>query len=187
MTGIYEFNTERLKLRQWRLDDYPMFAEMNACPKVMEYFPAPLSRTESDTFAAKISSLIAKRGWGLWAVEEKLNKSFIGFTGLHETPTELSFSPAIEIGWRLSEGSWGNGYATEAAKRVLRFAFEQLQLNEVVSFTSLTNEPSQAVMRRIDMRNANCNFNHPLVPADSELNEHVLYKINKQQWDEHGL
>ena len=94
----------------------------------------------------------------------------------------MIFSPAIEIGWRLSDRKWGKGYATEAAKEVLRFAFENLQLREVVSFTTVTNIKSQAVMKRIGMINTESNFMHPLVPDNHPLKEHVLYKITRPQW-----
>ena len=174
-----ELNTPRLLLRQWKKSDYSAFAEMNSNSKVMEYFPNKLTETESNEFAAKISNLISERGWGLWAVEKKDTHEFIGFTGLHETYSELSFSPAIEIGWRLSDKFWGNGYATEAAKKVLAFAFEHLQLAEIVSFTSLTNIKSQEVMKRINMINSNRNFLHPKFPEDHPLKEHVLYTITK--------
>ena len=84
-------------------------------------------------------------------MEEKSSKNFIGFTGLNPIPPLLSFSPANEIGWRLSDKYWGKGYATESAKEVFRFAFEELQLEKIVPFTSVINIKSQAVMKRINM------------------------------------
>ena len=61
------------------------------------------------------------------------------------------FVPAVEIGWRLARPFWGHGYASEAVSRVLAFAFRDLGLPELVSFTSTTNIRSQAVMSRIGM------------------------------------
>ncbi len=136
---------------------------------------------ESNNLVIKLSTLITNRGWGLWALEEISSERFIGFAGLHCVPEELSFSPAIEIGWRLSRIYWGKGYATEAAKKVLEFAFNELNLDEVVSFTSVTNQQSQRVMERINMVNSNCNFLHPKISAQSVLQEHVLYKISNIQ------
>ena len=177
-----ELHTSRLILRQWRKSDFSDFAEMNSNPKVMEYFPKLLTEEESNQFAERLSNLIAERGWGLWAVEEKSASKFIGFTGLHEVSEDLPFSPAVEIGWRLSDKYWGKGYATEAARKVLEFAFTDLEIEEIVSFTSVVNIKSEAVMKRINMLNTNCNFLHPKIEDNHPLEEHILYKVNKNQW-----
>jgi len=177
-----ELKSERLILRQWTEKDYSAFAEINASSKVMEHFPSTLNERESNEFAFKLKDLISRRGWGLWVIEEKPSGAFVGYCGLHEVPPVLSFYPAVEIGWRLSDRVWGKGYATESAQMVLNFAFSQLSLDEIVSFTSTTNHKSQNVMKRIDMQNTNNNFLHPKVAEGSPLQEHVFYKITKQQW-----
>lgn len=177
-----ELETERLILRQWKDADYPKFAALNADTFVMEFFQKPLSRKESDGLAERIRSLITERGWGLWAIELKENGEFIGFTGLHIPNPTLPFSPCVEVGWRLIKRSWGHGYATEAAKESLRFAFEDLDLDEVVSFATLHNSKSQSVMRKIGMENSNQNFVHPDIDPNSPLREHVLFKISKSHW-----
>ncbi len=179
---IIELHTSRLLLRQWKKSDYPDFAEMSSNTKVMEYFPKLLTEEESNAIAEKLSKLISDRGWGLWAMEEKSSNRFIGFTGLHEVSNDLPFGPAIEIGWRLSDKFWGKGYATEAAGKVLEFAFTELQIEEIVSFTSTLNLKSEAVMKRLNMINTNCNFLHPKIEDNHPLKEHILYKINKKQW-----
>jgi RimJ/RimL family protein N-acetyltransferase len=81
------------------------------------------------------------------------------------------------VGWRLDKAFWGRGYATEAGNAALDFAFNTLQLSEVVSFTSVLNLKSQAVMQRLGMQNTGQNFLHPMVPEGDRLQEHVLYKI----------
>ena len=102
MKNIFEVETERLMLRQWRKSDYEPLAAMNADPKVMEFFPNLLDHAQSDALAEKIKNLIATRGWGFWAVEQKNGEPFIGFVGLHIPEPELPFGPCIEIGWRLA-------------------------------------------------------------------------------------
>lgn len=169
-------------MRQWKQDDWPIFAKINADPAVMEYFPNPLSESESHAIADKIQSLINEQGWGFWAVEVKASTSFIGFVGLNKVLPVLPFYPAVEIGWHLSRTSWGHGYATEAAKAALTVAFETLKLTEVCSFASRDNARSIAVMDRLNMVNAQQNFEHPVVPANSPLREHVLFKITREQW-----
>lgn len=174
--------TERLILRQWKESDLLPFFKINSDPKVMEFFPALLSRKESDEFVSEIQRRIDKNGWGLWAVEENKSKQFIGFVGLNQPKIELFFSPCIEVGWRLAKEYWGKGYATEAGKKALEYAFSVLSANEVVSFTAAINKRSEAVMRRLGMANSHSNFNHPAVPSQSQLYEHILYNISQKQW-----
>lgn len=150
----------------------------------MGYYPSTLTREESDAMASRIKGLLTERSWGFWAVETKNNHEFIGFVGLHKPTYELPVTPCIEVGWRLSKKSWGKGYATEAAKESLRFGFEELDLNEIYSFSSVSNIRSWAVMERLKMNNAGNNFEHPIIPKGHSLREHVLYKITKEQWIE---
>lgn len=174
--------TERLYLRQWTAEDRAPFAELNADPQVMRYFPACFSRAESDAMADKCARLIDDRGWGFWAVERKADGRFMGFVGLHTPFVELPFNPCVEIGWRLGKTFWGQGYATEAAKASLRIGFEALELPEIVSFTAVINRPSRAVMERLGMVPATATFGHPSVPEDHVLREHCLYRLTRQQW-----
>jgi len=148
----------------------------------MEFYPNILTELESNSLAEKFYNLILEQGWGFWAVELKSNKQFIGFVGLNKPDAVLPFSPCVEIGWRLAKNYWGKGYATEAAKAVLKYAFETLQLDEVVSFTSIHNIKSKSVMEKLHMINTMQNFDHPNIPAEHKLKEHVLYKITKAQW-----
>ncbi len=182
MGKIIELKTDRLILRQWRKNDFPAFATMNADPLVMEYYPSTLSEDESNTMAHKLESLILERSWGFWAVETIIGNKFIGFAGLHKPTYELPVTPCVEVGWRLGKEYWGNGYATEAAKASLEFAFEELSLNEVYSFTSISNIKSRLVMERLNMQDIDENFEHPIIPEGHSLREHVLYRITKEQW-----
>ena len=173
--------TERLYLRQWRASDFAIFAEMNADLDVMKYFPKPLSPKVSDAIANKCSQLIENKGWGFWAVSLKETDTFIGMVGLNEAHADMSFTPAIEIAWRLHKDYWGQGYATEAARASLNFAFDTLGLDEVVAFTAVINEHSQLIMQRIGMSNTQENFYHPMLEPNHRLAEHVLYKITQEQ------
>jgi RimJ/RimL family protein N-acetyltransferase len=174
--------TARLRLRQWRAADRAPFAALNADPKVMAHFPAPLSRTASDALADRCELLIAERGWGLWAVEYKASEQFIGFVGLHIPTVKLPCSPCVEVGWRLAFQHWGCGFASEAAREVLRVGFERLELPEIVSFTSVLNRRSRAVMQRIGMLDTSVTFEHPSLPAGSQLRKHCLYHLTQTNW-----
>ena len=182
MTKVITPITERLLLRQWTEADLPEFARLNADPEVMKYFPALLREAESNALAEKFRSLIMERGWGFWVAELTATKTFIGFVGLHVPTYLLPVSPCVEIGWRISKEHWGKGFATKAAQAALNVAFNMLELDNVYSFTSVTNKKSQAVMERLQMQNTGNNFEHPMVPAGHILREHVLYCIDHVHW-----
>ncbi|MGY5332349.1 GNAT family N-acetyltransferase [Pseudomonas protegens] len=189
MEPILQLESARLLLRQWRDDDLPAFAAMCADPQVMRYFPAPLSRLESAALIGRVRGHFAEHGFGLWALERKDSGEFIGFTGLGVVGFGASFTPAVEIAWRLAREHWGLGYASEAAWTALRCAFDRLSLDEVVAFTTRNNLPSQKVMQAIGMHHAAADdFEHPNLAGDHPLREHVLYRITREQWLEtlHG-
>jgi RimJ/RimL family protein N-acetyltransferase len=182
MTEPIEFDTERLRLRQWCSADRKPFAALNADPKVMAYFPAPLTRAESDAVADRCQTFISERGWSFWAVETRAESEFIGFVGLHIPAAELPFSPCVEVGWRLAEKHWGKGYATEAARGALRVGFEKLGLLEIVSFTAVGNIRSRAVMEKLGMLESKETFEHPKIPLGHVLREHCLYRLSREKW-----
>ena len=179
--------TDSLLLRQWTEEDFFPFAEMCSNENVMEFFPKTQTREESYEMAKKIQSLIKERGWGFWAVEIPNQQKFIGFVGLHTPKDSMPFSPCVEVGWRLSNQHWGKGYATEGAKAALEYAFNRLGLSEVVSFTSLGNVRSMAVMKKIGMHNSGQNFMHPDIEVSHPQCEHVLYKIGRSEWQKNNL
>lgn len=175
--------TERLVLRRWRPEDREPFAALNADPEVMEHFPAALTRAESDAWIDRTEARFDELGFGWWALEIAETGEFIGFTGLSVPRFEAHFIPAVEVGWRLSRSSWGHGYASEAARRALGVAFDDLGLTEVVSFTSTTNLRSQAVMRRIGMTHDPADdFDHPLLEEGHRLQRHVLWRMTARTW-----
>lgn len=177
--------TPRVRLRQWMADDYPAFAALNADLRVMEHFPAPLTREASDALAQRIQALIAERGWGFWAADslEENAPRFMGFVGLHTPAADLPFSPCVEIGWRLAHPFWGRGLATEAARLALRAGFEALLLPEIVSFTAVGNRRSRAVMQSLGMRECPAEtFAHPALPAGHSLQAHCLYRLRASDW-----
>lgn len=186
MIQIIEPRTARLKLHQWASSDLEPFAAMSADAQVMEYFPSTLSRAESENVAKKCQSLIAERGWGVWALELLETSEFIGIVGLHVPSVDLPASPCVEILWRLTRSHWGHGYATEAANAALKVGFEQLDLHEIVSFAVEGNHRSRAVMERLGMVDTGETFEHPDVAAYSHLREHCLYKISRERWAENS-
>jgi RimJ/RimL family protein N-acetyltransferase len=182
MIQIIEPRTERLQLRQWVACDRGPFAAMSADPQVMEYFPDTLSRSESDALAEKCEALINERGWGVWAAELLETREFIGIIGLNIPRDDLPCSPCVEVLWRLARPYWGHGYATEGAAAALLVGFEQLELQEVVSFAVERNRRSRAVMERLCMTDTGETFEHPDVPEASNLRKHCLYRVTQDRW-----
>lgn len=174
--------TERLILRKWQENDLKPFAQINSDPKVCQFLPKILSKEESDKLAQNIIEYFSKFGFGFFAAELKENQQFIGFIGLALVDFESHFSslnnPLIEIGWRLNSNYWNKGYATEGAKAVLNFAFNELNSKEVVAFTARENLASRKVMEKIGMKyDKNDDFKHPKLKADHPLVDHVLYRM----------
>ena len=176
--------TERLLLRGWRDADLGSFAALNADPEVMAHFPSILDRAESDAMVDRIVDRMQQRGFGLWAVEVIGGPTCIGFVGLNPIPFEAAFTPALEVGWRLARSAWGRGYAPEGAREALRFGFDELGLDQIVSFTYVGNENSRRVMEKIGMhRNPADDFDHPtLLETAPHVARHVLYRVSRDEW-----
>jgi RimJ/RimL family protein N-acetyltransferase len=178
VTPVASRRTRRLVLRGWRDSDRDAFAAMNADPEVMRYLPEALSRERSDAMFDRVTAHLDREGWGLWAVQRVDTGEVAGFTGLAVPGHDLPFQPCVEVGWRLARSAWGHGFATEAAREALRVGFDELGLAEVVSFTTVANTRSRAVMERLGMsRDPADDFGHPALARGHPLRPHVLYRI----------
>ena len=176
-TGVRfdRLETERLILRRWQESDRAPFAELNADPETMRYFPAPLDRAASDALIDRVEARFEHQGFGLWALEVAATGTFIGFTGLNPLPDGVPGAGFLEVGWRLARHAWHHGYATEAARAALGVAFDTLELPEIWSHTAVLNEPSQAVMRRLGLTEM-ARFDRPGIPPGHPLRPHVAYR-----------
>lgn len=182
---IHRLETARLTLRAFAEADREPFAAMNADPEVMTWMSRRLDRMASDLFLARIMERWEVDGFGLWALELREDRAFLGFAGLSKPTFNAPFMPAIEVGWRLARSAWGHGYATEAGAAALRHGFEVLGLDEIVSFTAVGNERSRRVMERLRMtHDAADDFDYPLVEADHPIRRQVLYRLPRFRWAE---
>jgi RimJ/RimL family protein N-acetyltransferase len=174
--------TERLNLRHWLPSDREPFARLNADARVMEHFPNVLSREESDQGVDRIESHFQEHGFGLCAAELRETGAFIGFVGLAIPSFEAHFTPCVEIGWRLGAEYWGQGLATEGAREMVRYAFEVVKLNQLVSMTVPANMRSRRVMEKLGMtRDPSDDFDHPNIPDGHSLRHHVLYRLQRSR------
>lgn len=177
--------TRRLILRNWEDRDRALFHEINSDPEVMRFFSMRRDRADSDAMMDRLRAEIDRDGYGFAAVELAETGDCLGFVGIHKAPPIPVIAPeSIEIGWRLKRNTWGKGYATEAAREWLRFGFEDLGLEEIVSFAVVNNTWSLAVMERIGMQHdRDGDFDHAAVPdSHPHLKRHALYRLTKAEW-----
>ena len=180
MTPAPTIYAPRLQLRTWQDSDIEPWIAMGADDRVMEFFPGTYDRAKAISIAALIRAALDTNGYGWWVLEPKEGPSFGGVIALQAVPFEAPFTPAIEVGWRLPFDLWGKGYATEGARAALDFAFEKLQVEEVVAMTSAINLRSQRVMERLGMtRDPADDFDHPRIEPGSRIQRHVLYRIRR--------
>ena len=167
--------TERLILRSWKPEDLSSFIAMNKDEQVMRYFPTILNDSETEAFYKRIQDEFSQKDWGLYAVEIKSTGEFIGYVGLHEIGFEADFTHGVEVGWRLAADYHNQGYATEAARLVLKLT-NKSGIERLFSFTAKINAPSERVTQKIGMIKVG-EFYHPKLSNDSPLCIHVLYEI----------
>ncbi len=176
--------TPRLLSRPWKPADVEAFADLCADPEVMALLGGVQSREAAAAVIGKAMEHQAR--FGIWIQPLLLRQTgeFIGIAGIAEVMFDAPFGPAVEIGWRLARPHWGNGYITEIAREHLRYGFDVLDLNEIVSFTVPQNTRSRAVMQRLGMAyDPARDFDHPRVGDDMpHLKHHVLYSLSRQSW-----
>ena len=189
----------RLRLRPWQPADLAPLAAINADPAVMRHFPEPMTRAESNTWAARLQAHIDTNGCGFWCVERREAPGCIGAVGLMHIPWQVpwqsagpiqtsapagapvigpAFTPAVEIGWRIAPAHHRQGYAEEAARLALAAGFGPIGLAEIVAFTVPANAPSWRLMAKLGMAPAG-RFAHPRLPPDHPLSEHLLYRLRR--------
>lgn len=175
--------TDRLKLREWREADKPLLASIHADPEVMQFLGGAKTASESNDVVEQLMHLSAIGEPTFWAAERIEDGALLGAVGLHCIGAEFPFGPALEAGWRLGRDHWGKGYATEAARAVLDYAFENLDAPRVYAFTALANKGSEKVMQRLGLeRVQGGEFPHPdLLPTDPS-SRHLLYVVERTMW-----
>ncbi|OGT37300.1 MAG: GNAT family N-acetyltransferase [Gammaproteobacteria bacterium RIFCSPHIGHO2_12_FULL_37_14] len=174
--------TKRLILRNFTENDIEILTEINQDPKVCEFLPAIGTRDSTEKLIKKIIEHDSEHGFSLYAVELKSTGEMIGWCGLMIPSFEAHFTPAVEIGWRLASNQWNQGYATEAAIAALEYAFKNLKLKEIVSFTAEDNIRSRRVMEKIGLHHdLSDDFDHPKIEKSHPLCRHVLYRISSDE------
>jgi len=173
---MYLFTSERLGFRNWTEADVPKMAAINTDPDVMNYFPSLQDLSQTTAFIERMQKQYEDKNFTYFATELLSTREFIGFIGISIPTFEAEFTPCVDMGWRLDKKYWNKGYASEGAARCIGYAFEVLELQEVVAICPEVNKPSEGVMKKIGMSKI-LTFSHPLLQNDERLNYCVLYKI----------
>lgn len=183
MKNEYIFKSERLGFRNWKEADLKEFAQLNADSEVMQHFPKPLTEKETAEFIQRLQRHYEKNGYNYFATEILESGELIGFIGLAFQEYKTDFTPAVDIGWRLKRSAWGKGFATEGAKKCLEFAFNELNLDKVISTCTVKNAKSEKVMNKIGMEKVR-EFKHPNLKDYPEYEDCVCYEINRNMWQQ---
>jgi RimJ/RimL family protein N-acetyltransferase len=148
--GWPTLTTERLILRPLRLDDLDDLAVLHAQPSFWRYpFQRGWSRDETEAFLERTVHAYSDPGIAVSAVVVRHTGELAGWAGLSIPAFLPEILPAVEVGWRLGEQHRGRGYATEAGSAWVRYGFEELHLDKIVSVNEFDNVASGAVMRRL--------------------------------------
>jgi RimJ/RimL family protein N-acetyltransferase len=174
-------DTERLILRPY--EDARDRATMRAMcddPEVMRYLLPVPDDAAHDAMIMRMEGYLAEFGYTFWTVERRADGAILGVCGLKPGGPDTPIAGLVEIGWRFAREHWGRGYAREAAQASLDWAWANLECAQVVAITVQRNAASWGLMERLGMiRVAGGDFDHPLVPDDSALKRHILYRIDR--------
>jgi RimJ/RimL family protein N-acetyltransferase len=174
--------TGRLRLRNWREGDIALLHRHCNTPKVMRWLGGAQPIGRMADAVRRLTRLQKQHGHTFWVAERKADGAFLGFCGLKRANgSDSSVTGEIEVGWRLREDAWGQGYAKEGAIASLDFAFERLGAPRVVALTLRENEASWGLMLRLGMRRrADLDYSDPEWPA--EMNPVNVYELRRKQW-----
>jgi len=167
--------TQRLVLRMLRESDTDAYAEMVADPEVMRFLGGkPMSRQEAWRNMAMVIGHWRLRGYGFWAVEEKSSGELVGRVGCWRPEGW----PQLEVGWTLRRSFWGRGYATEAARASVEYAFEALGQTRVISLIAPENVNSIRVAERLGER--------PEGEWEVFGVRVIIYAVGREEWSGRG-
>ena len=174
--------TDRLILREWGEDDGDRFYSVMNTPAVMRHLGGVQDRASWDAGLGRIFGYQRDYGHTLWLVERKSDGELLGFCGLKRVNSEgTDLTGQFEIGWRLRESAWGQGYAKEAAIASLDLAFGKFGAPHVIALTIGPNDESQGLMKRLGMtRRSDLDFDDPRFGP--EMNPTIIYRIDAEDW-----
>lgn len=184
MSPAPALETRRMLLRQWKEEDYDPFHEMNMALRVEHYHPPFLNRAASDAFIDRARELFDRQGWGIWVIERREDGAFLGWCGLHLPNVEAGMPHAcVSLFWRLDLRFWGKGYVAEAAREVLRHAFETMGEPELGGYASPDNRRAVAIYSGLGMRSSGERFAPLFFPPGHPHRVQEIFRITRAEWE----
>ncbi|WP_284123859.1 GNAT family N-acetyltransferase [Parerythrobacter aestuarii] len=179
----FRYETERLVLRDWQNEDWPQFWQGTNTPEVMRWLGGVCDYAKRQAAQDRLLSYERDHGHTFWCVERKADGAVLGFCGLKRSNQAGGPMGMMEVGWRLRQDAWGQGYAKEAAAASLDLAFNRFGADEVIAMTVDGNAPSWGLMLRLGMlRREDLDFAND--EFDAETGVIIVYSISKDAW--HG-
>lgn len=173
-------DTERLTLRGWREDDAAQHHAMRNDPDVRRYLGPPTTLDDSHEVIARQRALLETLGYCFWVIERRADGAFLGWCGFKPGPEGTPIAALPEIGWSLTSAAWGQGYALEAARGALAWAWPTMDWPSIHAITVPANTASWGLMQRLGMtRVEGADFNHPALAEGDPLRLHLLYRIDR--------
>jgi RimJ/RimL family protein N-acetyltransferase len=177
--ALYEIETDRLLLRQWRDGDWVGLRRTYGDPEVMGWIGTTAADLAATAAAVGRMAMHCRLlGYGMFAVEKRSSGEIVGRVGLMLHPDWPLDGPKVEVGWTLQRSVWGRGYATEGARASLEFGFRELRLPQIFSMTRPDNTRSRAVMERCGLTQR--------AEIDFHGWKQVYYAIDEQDWPPSG-
>jgi RimJ/RimL family protein N-acetyltransferase len=177
----FRHETARLILRDWRDEDWPIFWEATNTPAVMRWLGGVADKAARTAARDRVEGYVRDHGHTFRVVERKADGALLGFCGLKRSNQAGGPQGMMEVGWRLREDAWGQGYAKEAAAASLDLAFGRFGADEVIALTVAGNTGSWGLMRRLGMeRREDLDFDSP--DFDPENPRIIAYTITREAW-----
>ncbi|EDL49832.1 GNAT family N-acetyltransferase [Erythrobacter sp. SD-21] len=179
LVTAFRHETDRLILRDWRGTDWEPFWHATNTPAVMEWLGGVCDDAKRNAAQQRLLSYQTDHGHTFWAVERKEVGAILGFCGLKRCNQAGGPQGEMEVGWRLCEDVWGQGYAKEAAAAALDLAFTRFGAEQVIALTVEPNAPSWGLMKRLGMeRREDLDFPN----SDFGADRIIVYSIARTDW-----
>lgn len=169
--------TKRLHLRNWRAGEEELLKTFLGSDEVMYAYEGGFDEHQIADWLSWNLTLYQEKGYGLWAIERKSDGKTIGECGL--TDQTIGGTTYLEIGYHLIADEWHKGYMMEATQAVKNYAFDTLQVQEVVSIVRDTNLPSMNVAIRNGMTISQRIIKH----YKGFVMPHYIFKVKKDTFN----
>lgn len=183
--GLYKqpvLETPRLIMRRWQASDISPFMAMNRDPVVMEHFPNLLTPIQALASVEQFEVNFDTLDYSMWSLQLRDGGEFVGSVGLSPYILSKIDRPDVAIGWQLRSQFWGKGLALEAARAARDYAFEELNISELIAIAPEANLRSIRLMERMGMKNFEGEaIDDAAWPVSHASRRQLVYRISPSQ------